>query len=66
MCEIAFPDTPTHAAKPMECWDLKSEGSIADVFVWSKRLVQTYEIRVSEADSPQDGYTKISNVLPAR
>ena len=63
LCEIAFPGTPNHGAKPMESWELKSEGVIKDGVVLSKPPVRTFEIRVSEADSPQNGYKKISNVV---
>ena len=63
MCEVSFPGTPNHGAKPMESWELKSEGVIKDGIVLSKPPVQTFEIRVSEADSPQNGYKPISNVV---
>jgi hypothetical protein len=63
MCEVSFPGTANHAAKPMESWELKSEGVIRDGIMLSKPPVQTFEIRVSEADSPQNGYKKISNVV---
>ena len=63
LCEISFPGTPNHGAKPLESWELKAEGVIKDGVVLSKPPVQTFEIRVSEADSPQDGYKLISNVV---
>jgi hypothetical protein len=63
LCEISFPGTPNHGAKPMESWELKSEGVIKDGIVLTKPPVQTFEIRVSEADSPQNGYNLISNVI---
>ncbi len=63
LCEVSFPGTANHGAKPMESWELKSEGVIKDGIVLSKPPVQTFEIRVSEADSPQDGYKQISNVV---
>ncbi len=63
LCEITFPGTPNHGAKPMESWELKSEGVIKDGIVLSQPPVQTFEIRVSEADSPQHGYKTISNVV---
>src|SRR5262249_51235871 len=63
LCEISFPGTPNHGAKPMETWELKSEGVIKDEVPLFKPPVQTFEIRMSEADSPQNGYTKISNVV---
>ncbi|MCI0701431.1 MAG: hypothetical protein L0241_10155 [Planctomycetia bacterium] len=63
MCEVSFPGTMNHGAKPMESWELKSEGVIKDGITLSKPPVQTFEIRVSEADSPQKGYKTISNVV---
>jgi hypothetical protein len=63
LCEISFPGTQNHGAKPMESWELKSEGVIKDGIVLHKPPVQTFEIRVSEAVSPQNGYKKISNVV---
>jgi|SRR5262245_3407346 len=63
LCEIAFPGTANHGAKPMETFEMKPEGVIADRVTLSKPPVQTFEIRVSEADSPQDGYKLISNVV---
>jgi hypothetical protein len=63
LCEISFPGTSNHGAKPMESWELKPEGVIRDGIVLHKLPVQTFEICVSEADSPQNGYKKISNVV---
>jgi len=63
LCEITFPGTPNHGSKPMESWELKSEGVIKDGIVLSRPPVQTFEIRVAEADSPQNGYKTISNVV---
>jgi hypothetical protein len=63
MCDVSFPGTTNHAAKPMESWELKSEGVIQDRITLSKPPVQTFEIRVSEANSPQDGYKTISNTV---
>jgi len=62
-CDISFPGTPNHAVKMMDTWELKAEGVIKDGVVLSKPPVRTFEIRVSEADSPQNGYKKISNVV---
>ena len=63
LCEISFPGTKNHGAKPMACWELKSEGVIKDAITLTMPPVQTFEIKVSEAVSPQDGYKKISNVV---
>ena len=63
MCDVSFPGTTNHAAKPMESWELKSEGVIRDGIRLSNLPVQAFEIRVSEANSPQDGYKVISNTV---
>jgi hypothetical protein len=63
LCEIAFPGTTNHGAKPMERWELKPQGVIKDGIILSKPPVQTFEIRMSEAVSPQNGYKKNSNVV---
>jgi hypothetical protein len=63
LCEISFPGTPNYGVKPMESWELKSQGVIKDTIVLFKPPVQTFEIRMSEADSPQNGYKIISNVV---
>ena len=62
MCEVTFPGTTNVGAKSMESWELKPEGVIKDGIVLTKPPVEKFEIRVSEADSPQDGYKLISNV----
>jgi len=66
MCEISFPGTKNLGAKPMLSWELKSEGVIKDALTLSMPPVQTYEIKVSEAVSPQDGYKLISNVISGK
>jgi hypothetical protein len=63
MCDVSFPGTSNHAAKPMESWELKSEGVIKDGIMLSKPPVEKFEIRISESTSPQDGYKPISNVV---
>jgi hypothetical protein len=63
LCEISFPGTANHGAKPMDRWEFKPEGVIRDRVALSQPPVQTFEIRLSEADSPQDGYKLISNVV---
>ncbi|MCI0376206.1 MAG: hypothetical protein L0215_01235 [Gemmataceae bacterium] len=63
LCEISFPGTQNHAVKPMDSRELKPEGVIKDGIVLFKPPVKTFEIRVSEADSPQNGYKIISNVI---
>lgn len=63
MCEVSFPGTKNHASKPMESWELKPEGVIKDGIVLFQPPVEKFEIRMFEADSPQNGYKKISNVV---
>lgn len=63
MCDVSFPGTPNHAAKSMESWELKPEGVIKDGIRLVEPPVDKFEIRVSEAVSPQDGYKLISNVV---
>jgi hypothetical protein len=62
LCEITFPGTTNIGAKSMESWELKPEGVIKDGIVLTKPPVEQFEIRVSEADSPDRGYKLISNV----
>ena len=63
LCEVTFPGTDNLGAKPMDSWELKADGVIKDGIVLAKPPVETFKIRVSEADSPQDGYKLISNVV---
>jgi hypothetical protein len=62
-CDIAFPGTPNHGVRMMSSWELKPEGVIKDGIVLSKPPVKSFEIHMSEAASPQDGYKRISNVV---
>jgi hypothetical protein len=66
LCELAFPGTDNHGSKPMFSFDLKPEGILADGFRNIKQPVETFEIRVSEADSPQAGYRLISNIVSGK
>jgi hypothetical protein len=63
LCEVTFPGTSNHAAKPMESWELKPAGVIKDTIILSNPPVEKFEVRVSEAESPQNGYKNISNVV---
>jgi hypothetical protein len=65
-CEVSFPGTPNHGVRMMSSWELKPEGEIKDGIVLSKPPVKSFEIHMSEAVSPQDGYKKISNVVSGR
>ncbi len=61
LCEISFPGTANLGAKTMASWELKPAGVIKDAVVVAEKPA-SFEIRFSEADSPQNGYKLISNV----
>ena len=63
LCEISFPGTTNIGAKPMTSWELKSEGVIKDGIELTEPPVKTFEIRLMEAVSPDEGYKLISNVV---
>lgn len=63
MCDISFPGTKNHGTKPMLGNQLKSEGVIKDSLNLFAPPVKTFEIRVSEAEVPMEGYKLISNVV---
>ncbi|MBN9119616.1 MAG: hypothetical protein J0I06_10750 [Planctomycetes bacterium] len=63
LCEVTFPGTPNTGMKPMSSWELKPEGVIKDGIVLTKPPVTTFAIKVSEATSPQAGFTPCSNVV---
>ncbi|MGL4555721.1 MAG: hypothetical protein ACRC33_31525 [Gemmataceae bacterium] len=62
MCELSFPDAKAARFKPMEWWELKPEGVIRDENITGEPLGKRVEFRLTEAESQQDGYKKISNV----
>lgn len=62
LCEISFPGTTNVGAKSMDSWELQPDGVFKDVVQLNKPPVDKFEIRFSEADSPQNGYKMISNV----
>jgi hypothetical protein len=62
LCEITFPGTDNQGAKPMSSWELSGAGVVRDGIRLSRPPVDSFEIRVSEADSPQAGYHVISNI----
>ena len=65
-CDVSFPGTPNHGVRMMSSWELKTEGVLKDGIVLSKPPVTSFEIHMSEAVSPQDGYNKISNVVSGK
>jgi hypothetical protein len=64
--EISFPGTTNHGAAPMDSWQLKPEGVFLDIVQLNKLPVEKFEIRLSEAESPQNGYKIISNVASGK
>lgn len=66
LCEITFPGTTNVGARPLDSWELKPEGVFQDVVQLNKPPVETFEIRFSEAESPQNGYKMISNVAAGK
>jgi hypothetical protein len=64
LLEMSFPGTNERGQKPMEGWELKQEGVIkTSVQVGDPEAVTKYSIVMSEADSPDRGYTRNSNEL---
>jgi hypothetical protein len=61
-CDISFPGTANHGVRTMSGWELQAEGVIKDGIELRNPPVKSFEIRMSEAVSPQDGYKGISNV----
>ena len=62
LCEITFLGTTNVGARPLDTWEMKPEGVFKDVVQLNKPPVEKFEIRFSEAESPQNGYKMISNV----
>lgn len=63
MCEFTFPGTNERGMKPLDPWEVKPEGVIKTGIQVSDPAVKEFEVTFSEADSPQFGYTLISNTL---
>jgi len=66
LCEITFPGTTNVGARPLDTWEMKPEGVFKDVVQLQKPPVEKFEIRFSEAVSPQNGYKIISNVATGK
>ena len=66
LCEITFPGTTNVGARPLDTWEMKPEGVFKDVVQLHKPPVDKFEIRFSEAESPQNGYKMISNVATGK
>jgi hypothetical protein len=63
LLEISFPDTKNIGRKPMENWELKPEGVIKTSVELLEPTVSRFIVVMSEADSPDRGYTRNSNEL---
>jgi hypothetical protein len=63
LCTIKFPGTDNQGIKYMDGWELKESGVIKDGIPIHTPPVTTYEIKISEAIHPEQGYDLISNVL---
>lgn len=63
LVEISFPGTDRQGLKPMEAFELKSEGTIKTGIEVGDAPVNDFQITLSEADSPDRGYFLISNTL---
>ena len=65
MCDLKFPGTDNVGKKPLEAWELKKTGIIKGGIELQSvdPLAKDFEITMGEAEVPQSGYKKISNVL---
>ena len=63
LCEIAFPGADQWGTKPLEAFELESEGVIRTGIEVGDQPVREFEVTLSEADSPDQGYHLISNRL---
>lgn len=63
LCTIAFPGTDQWGVKPLESYEMSSEGVITTGIEVGENPVEAFEITLSEADSPDQGYHLISNTL---
>ena len=66
LCEITFPNTESKGLKYMDGWELKESGVIKDGIELHSPTVSTFEIKMSEADRPEQGYGLISNVVTGK
>ncbi len=61
MLNLGFPGTSIAGQKPMDSWEVKPEGTIKTGLPVADIEAMSYEVTFSEADSPDRGYTIISN-----
>lgn len=63
MLYLGFPGTNVAGHKPMDAWEVKPEGVIKTGMPVGDADAKTFELTISEADSPDRGYKVISNTL---
>jgi hypothetical protein len=61
--EVTFPGTTNAGIKLISGWELQPSGVLRDGIVLQSGDVKEFEIRMTEAISPQDGYVPISNII---
>ena len=61
MLKLGFPGTSVGGHKPMDAWEVKPEGTIKTGLPVPDPDASAFEVTFSEADSPDRGYTVISN-----
>ncbi len=61
MLNLGFPGTSIAGHKPMDAWEVKPEGIIKTGMPVPDPSAKDYEVTFAEADSPDRGYTTISN-----
>jgi hypothetical protein len=61
--DVKFPGSENYGVKFMDGWELQESGVISDGIVAHALPVKEFEISVSEALLPQDGYSLISNTV---
>lgn len=63
MFDFKFPGSDAIGKRPMEGWEAKPEGSLKTGLPVTDKCIEKFEITFSEADSPDRGYTVISNTF---
>lgn len=63
MLNLTFPGTSVSGQKPMDAWEVKPEGIIKTGLPVADPAAKSFEITFAEADSPDRGYTVISNMV---
>jgi hypothetical protein len=63
LCNVTFPGSDQVGIRPLESFELKPEGTFKMGIEVGENKVDAFELTFSEADSPDRGYTVISNTL---